>query len=467
MDGSGSPGPDLNEAQMKNNVVLRYLVPALAGLVISALAPSALAATSGDNGSHDPSRMIACEGKVYVYSTGGGAKSSSDGLVWKSAGSPPWNRSLANNQGIWAPDGLFLDGKYLLFGSMWNDSKASAIVLLSSPTLNPDSPNYAWKDEGVVVAGPAGVTHSVIDPAPVLDTDGSLYVVWGGGYPFPTDANSIFLTRLDNTGHPLTTDAAYKPPDSPGYVLEQGHKEGPYVHVHAGSYFLFYQTGSCCSGASSTYTIHVARASKITGPYADDRTFYASKGSIHGPGHMGVYSQCGVERFTYHYYPDSGGSVIGENELMWGADGWPGIGAEATTPLKICDPIGGGSGGSSGMSGAGGMVTSGGVAGTSSDGGSGGSSSAGETTTGGMLNTAGTSTLGGSTSSSGTSSTAGVSTIPQAGGVTSPLEEPAADAGCTCSLPANSRDSAARAGWLALAGLVLGAYRRRYRFSRG
>jgi hypothetical protein len=78
---------------------------------------------------------------------------------------------------------------------------------MSATTLNPDSPSYVWKDEGTVVEGPAGVTHSVIDPAPVLDAEGDLYVVWGGGYPFANEADSIFLTRLDNaTGLALTTD---------------------------------------------------------------------------------------------------------------------------------------------------------------------------------------------------------------------------------------------------------------------
>ncbi|MDP9035882.1 MAG: hypothetical protein M3O50_13865 [Myxococcota bacterium] len=39
--------------------------------------------------------------------------------------------------------------------------------------------------------------------------------------------------------------------------------------------------------------------------------FYAGTSAIHGPGHIEIYSSCGVERFTYHYYPNSGGSVIG------------------------------------------------------------------------------------------------------------------------------------------------------------
>jgi arabinan endo-1,5-alpha-L-arabinosidase len=450
--------------------VLKYAKSAglLACIALCSLAPVASAATTGDNGSHDPSRMIACEGKVYIYSTGGGAKSSSDGLNWQNAGSPSWNRNLlANNQGIWAPDGLFLNGKYLLYGSMWNDSKASALVLLTSPTLNPDSPNYKWTDAGVVVAGPSGVTHSVIDPAPVLDTDGSLYVVWGGGYPFATTANSIFLTRMDsNTGLALTTDAGYKPPDQPGYVLEQGHKEGPYIHPHAGNYFLFYQTGGCCSGTASTYTIHVARATSIKGPYSGDRTFYASTGNVHGPGHMGVYSQCGEERFTYHFYPDNG-SIIGENELVWGADGWPTVGAEATTPLKICDATAGGVGGSSGTGGSSSMAgASGSAAGGSSSGGTaaGGGDTGGQpptSTSGGVTNSAGMSNISGSVATGGALAAGGSSQLGTAGNALEGTPADAADAGCSCSMPHKARSGLDRAVWLALAALGLVARRRR------
>jgi hypothetical protein len=46
------------------------------------IAAPARAQTSGANQTHDPSRMIESEGRFYVYSTGGGSKSSPDGLVW-------------------------------------------------------------------------------------------------------------------------------------------------------------------------------------------------------------------------------------------------------------------------------------------------------------------------------------------------------------------------------------------------
>ena len=320
----------------------------LLGFIVSGR--SAGAATTGANGTHDPSRIIEANGKFYVYSTGGGTMVSTDGLAWKTGTAPAWNQALlANNEGIWAPDGIYVNGQYLLFYAMYSANKAGAIGLITSPTLDPSSSSYKWTDHGVVVSSPAGSTFSTIDPCPILDTQGNLWLSWGGGYPFSTSANSIWVTRLDNaTGLPLTSDPAYKPPASPGYPIEQGHKEGSYLYYHGGYHFVWYQTGSCCSGASSTYEMHVARAQSISGPYSGDRVFLASHDAIHGPGQIGIYDQCGASRFTYHYYPDTGGSVLGENELTWGSDGWPVAGAESTTPLTACDQTGTGGGGGTG-----------------------------------------------------------------------------------------------------------------------
>jgi MYXO-CTERM domain-containing protein len=425
--------------------------------------------------------MIESNGKVYIYSTGGGAKSSPDGLVWKDIATPPWNRNLvANNQGIWAPDGLYLNGQYLLYGSMWSADKSSALVLLTSPTLDPSASNYKWADKGVVVAGPVGVTHSVIDPAPVLDAQGNLWVSWGGGYPFSTTANSIFITRLDNqTGLALTTDPGWKPPDSPGYAIAQGHKEGSFVYYHGGNYYLWYQTGSCCSGTSSTYTMHVARAPAITGPYAGDRTFYASDSAanVHGPGHIGIYSCGGVERFTYHYYPDNG-SVIGENTLTWGSDGWPVAGAKVSSGLKLpcmSTTPSGGAGGSDGSSGApsggaGGGVETGGTgeadAGTS--GGVGGtlSASGGAPETGGSPSAAGSPSSGGSAGAAVVTGSAGSSQTANGGAASGGAAGPSGtadntDAGCSCEVT-GKRSANHLAGLLFIAAAaVLGVRKRR------
>jgi len=318
--------------------------------VISFGAPAG-AQTSGANQTHDPSRMIESEGKFYVYSTGGGSKSSADALFWTAGpslfpnGFPQWLTTLfPTNQGVWAPDVIYLNGQYWLYYSVAGSPATSACVigLLTSPTLNPNSPSYKWTDRGLVVQNPANTTaiqYATIDPAPILDLNGNLWVGWGSGYGKNQSVSQLWTTRMDEmTGLPGTVDPAYQPPGTPGHPLEAGRKEGSYMHYHNGYFYLFYNEGSCCDGTSSTYTIWVARSQNVTGPFAGDKVFYGGSGNIHGPGHMGVYSACGVERFTYHYYPTAV-SVLGENELSWSTDGWPVAGPISTTPLTPCgDP---------------------------------------------------------------------------------------------------------------------------------
>jgi beta-xylosidase len=308
------------------------------------------AQTSGANGTHDPSRMIESDGKVYIYSTGGGGKSSSDGLVWASApglqpeGWAQWVKDwVPTTQGLWAPDGIYYNGKYYLYYSVCGPNYSGkntapcAVGLKTTPTLNSSSPNYKFVDQGMVVANNETTTFGSIDPAPVVDAEGNLWVVWGGGDTNPTDANAIWVTRMDNaTGLPLKTDPGYSPPLTPGHPLIKGHKEGPYMYYHSGYYYLFWNTGSCCSGTNSSYKIHMSRSQSITGPFPDDKMLYQSNDAlnIHGPGHIGIYSCGGEDRFTYHYYPNSG-SILGENTLTWGSDGWPVAGTRVATPLKL------------------------------------------------------------------------------------------------------------------------------------
>jgi arabinan endo-1,5-alpha-L-arabinosidase len=299
-------------------------------------ASRAEAATSGANGTHDPSRMIQSDGKFYVYSTGGGSKSSTDGLVWTNGpalfpnGIPQSGTAVvSNNEGVWAPDVIYLNNQYYIYYALANAQNACAVGLETTPTLDPTSPNYKLTDRGVVVSNP-DTTYCAIDPCPALDASGNLWLTFGSGYSKPSTDNTIYVMRLDNTtGLAMGQDA-------PGTPLEPGHIEASYVYYHTGYYYLFWNSGGCCSGASSTYEIHVARSAAITGPYTGAKIFIQSAGSVHGPGQIGIFDQCGADRFTYHYYPDTGGSVLGENELSWGSDGWPVAGADSTTPLKAC-----------------------------------------------------------------------------------------------------------------------------------
>ncbi len=437
-----------------------YTALVLAGAFVAPL--SAYAATTGQNGTHDPSRIIESDGKFYFCGTGGGCASSTDGLAWKSTGLriqiPSWASQYVNSngetQGVWAPDIVFYNNEYYIYYSFCGSPATHApcvIGLLTTPTLDSTSAKYKLTDAGKVVNNPPNTTgyqYSTIDPGPIVDASGNLWSSWGSGYGKDTSKFQIYVTHMDTNGLPLASDPGYQPPMTLGYGLETGGIEGSYVHYHDGYYYLFWNSGGCCSGAASTYEIHVARSATISGPYTGEKVWYASNGSIHGPGHMGVYSACGIERFTYHYYPDTGGSVLGENELSWGSDGWPVAGPPSTTPLKPCgnptNPTGG-TGGSSNAGGSGGQSAGGAgdVGGdASSNGGDSTMTNGGSSELAGNSGIAGGSANGGS-AASGTAGNVGASTgggngagapSQSSAGSTSEPTDPNGDAGCSCSV---------------------------------
>ncbi|MEI7902043.1 MAG: RICIN domain-containing protein, partial [bacterium] len=297
----------------------------------------------------DPSRMINCNGTYYIYSTGQLAQSSVDRIHWTNGaspfdnwpnpgGTPPSVYSFlgADNTGNWAPDVIFLNNKYYLYYSVANlNTRVDVTALLTSPTLDPNAPDYGWTDEGVVVHHHNLVDlRSAIDPCPFLDTSNNLWLCYGSGYGagVTSGTDSIFMRRLDNTtGLASSTDTTE-------YPVVKGRVEGPYVHYRAGYYYLFWNV----DGNDTRYNIRVARSANVTGPYVNkagsqnaSESFLAAtiyknsiNGNERGPGHAGILSEGGIDRLTYNFVNTSGSKVLGEQTLLWGPDGWPVAGAD-------------------------------------------------------------------------------------------------------------------------------------------
>ena len=296
-------------------------------------APSARA-LEGTVRTHDPSTVITCDGHYYVYGTGRGISvlTSSNGFDWERGGRVfdripdsvlayvPKN----DGQGVWAPDVIQLSGQYYLYYavSSWG-SFVSAVGLVTSPTLNPKSPDYHWTDRGMVVHSGEGEALNAIDPGVCLAPDGTLWICYGSYH------GAIQLVELDpKTGLRRATN-------SPVYIIAT-ESEASDIIYHDGYYYLFVNHGSCCSGDRSTYNIRVGRSPKITGPYLDRHgddlvqgggtLFLAAAGRHIGPGHFGRLIVDGVEKFSCHYEADldlGGRSVLDLRPLLWTPDGWP------------------------------------------------------------------------------------------------------------------------------------------------
>ena len=120
-----------------------------------------------------------CDGNYYVYGTGRGISvlTSSNGFDWQ-RGSRVFDhipdsvhQYCPKNDGanVWAPDIIQLNGEYYLYYaiSSYRANTISAVGLLTSPMLDPNSPAYKWTDRGMIVHSSEGEDLNAIDPGVV------------------------------------------------------------------------------------------------------------------------------------------------------------------------------------------------------------------------------------------------------------------------------------------------------------
>ncbi|MCA9836697.1 MAG: family 43 glycosylhydrolase [Trueperaceae bacterium] len=295
---------------------------------------SPLALTGSIQRTHDPT-MMAEDGTYYVFGTGPGApiRCSKDMLEWKLCsavffGLPTWIKEAVPAVGdLWAPDISLYKGKYQVYysASSFGDNQ-SAIGLATNVTLDPNSPDYAWKDEGLVIASSRSDDWNAIDPNFALDASGQPWLVFGSYW------SGIKMIKLD----PETGKQA--PDDQELYAIASRSRptaiEAPYIIYRAPYYYLFVSFDSCCQGVDSTYNIRVGRSESITGPYIDQdgKAMLKGGGSLlkssgeryKGPGHNAVFTENGQDYLVYHAYDaeDNGTSKLRIERLEW-QDGWP------------------------------------------------------------------------------------------------------------------------------------------------
>lgn len=285
------------------------------------------------NGVHDP--VIAEEnGRYYLFSTDPGIsiRCSSDLLEWQLCsavffGLPDWIKEEVPAVGeLWAPDISFYNGKYQLYysASTFGDN-TSAIGLATNVTLDPNHPDYAWQDQGLVIRSGENDNWNALDPSFVLDTEGQAWLTFGSFW------SGIKLVKLDpETRKSVENAELYPLANRPGSTAV----EAPYIHHHNGFYYLFVSFDQCCEGIDSTYNIRVGRSESITGPYLDKEGVAMLEGGgtllkeggerYKGPGHNVVFQHNGQDYLVYHAYDaeDFGTSKLRIERLQW-QDGWP------------------------------------------------------------------------------------------------------------------------------------------------
>lgn len=299
---------------------------------------------------HDP--VIAREGKrYYLFSTGLGdgldrlltSRTSSDLAVWAAAEPvfqqlPAWAvRAVPGVKNLWAPDISFVNGRWRLYYSVSTfGSNRSAIGLATSPTLDPKSPKYRWRDEGLVLMSTEKDDFNAIDPSFIKDREGrhwlSLGSFWSGLKLFALDTKTG--KPADPNARPHSIASRPAPQGAPTAV------EAPFIIDHGGWYWLLASYDYCCKGASSTYYTVVGRSKAITGPYLgrDGSSMLNGGGTVflradlpekqrfRGPGHPGAFRDPKEKwHVVYHAYDreNKGRPTLRIAPIRWDAEGWP------------------------------------------------------------------------------------------------------------------------------------------------
>ena len=268
---------------------------------------------------HDPSTIQECDGKYYTFGTGAGGLISEDGWVWNGGAERPGG-------GV-APDVIHIGDRYYMTyakgGGGLAGGHASNVYVMWTKTLDPNSPDFGFKDEVIVASSDGEEDCDAIDSAFLLDpTDGRLWLTYG------TYFGNIRIVELDpKTGKRMPGNEAKD------IAIDC---EATAMMYRDGWYYLLGTHGTCCDGSNSTYNIRVGRSRKVTGLYVDNmgvpmlkgggKLVVAASGSYFGPGHFGLWDLGdGVQKFSCHYEADlqqGGYSVLGIRPLLW-KDGWP------------------------------------------------------------------------------------------------------------------------------------------------
>lgn len=293
---------------------------------------------------HDP--VIAFQDSVfYIFSTGFNVSimSSNDLVNWQPerpalAETPLWAQNLIQGYRghTWAPDIINVNGLWYLYYSCSTFGKnISAIGVAVNTTLDPLSPNYEWKDLGMVISSKRGDDYNCIDPNVVVDKDGDPWLTFGSFW------DGIQLVRLQHDmktpiGNPVTI-ARHTNPEA---VIEEGIEannneiEAPFIIRQGKYYYLFASAGLCCRGVRSTYHTIVGRSKNIEGPYLDKEGKQMLKGGgtllvgrndkYAGIGHNGLANVNGQWLFVAHGYDKSlnGRSKLVVRKLKF-KHGWP------------------------------------------------------------------------------------------------------------------------------------------------
>ena len=210
-----------------------------------------------------------------------------------------------HGDGVWAPAIRYHNGEFYIY---YPDPDYGIYVIKAKNAAGP------WSDP-VLIMGGAGL----IDPCPLWDEDGTVYLVHGWAGSRAGIKSIISINKLNAEGTKVIDE---------GVMVYDGHEtdptvEGPKLYKRNGYYYIFAPAGGVPTGWQL-----VLRSKNIYGPY--ERRVVMDQGStpVNGP-HQGAWVDTQTGEDWFLHFQDKGpyGRVTHLEPMKW-VNNWPVIGAD-------------------------------------------------------------------------------------------------------------------------------------------
>ena len=211
-------------------------------------------------------------------------------------------------KGVWAPTIRFHAGLYWIY---YPDPDFGIYLLTASDPRGP------WSPPTLVKSG-----RGLIDPCPLWDDDGSVFLIHGWAKSRAGISNVLSLLRLEADGRSVKQDLG---------IIVDGHRihgyttlEGPKLYKRDGWYYIFAPAGGVKTGWQSVF-----RSRSISGPYEDRIVLAQGTTAINGP-HQGalVDTPSGESWFLHFQDLDAYGRIVHLQPVVW-KEGWPIMGNDS------------------------------------------------------------------------------------------------------------------------------------------
>lgn len=206
---------------------------------------------------------------------------------------------------VWAPAIRHHNGEFYIF---WGDPDQGVFM---TKARDPQGP---WTEPVLVKVG-----QGIIDPCPLWDDDGQVYLVHAYAGSRAQLKSVIAICQLNEEATQAVT---------PSRIVFDGHEahptcEGPKFYKKGGYYYIFHPAGGVPTGWQV-----VLRSKNVYGPYECKTVLAQGNTSVNGP-HQGAWVDTPTGEDWFLHFQDVGayGRLVHLQPMKW-KDGWPVIGTD-------------------------------------------------------------------------------------------------------------------------------------------